>query len=161
VTPGVDRALEFAYRYVNRRERTTDEVRRHLEAKGFESAIADQALASLTEQGVLDDARYARLFAQDKRELEQWGTERIRERLLARGVDRELVAAALAESAEGTDGVAPDTELDRALDLLRRRFSAPPRDRRDRDRALGVLIRKGYDPELALDALASYGRDRA
>jgi regulatory protein len=168
---GAARALEFAYRYLNRRERTTDEVRRHLEAKGVQTALADQALAALTEQGVLDDARFVRLFVQDKRELEQWGAERIRRGLVARGVDRDLVEDVLAEAAEqagaktiadgGSDCEArPETELDRALQLLRRRFSIPPRDRRERDRALGILIRKGYDPELAVDALAVYRRDR-
>ena len=49
-----------------------------------------------------------------------------------------------------------ESELDRALELLRRRFPAPPRDRRERNRALGVMLRKGYDSELALDALAAY-----
>jgi len=58
------------------------------------------------------------------------------------------------------DGGAP-SELDRALALLRRRFGEPPRDRRGRDRALGVLLRKGYDSELAIEALASYARNAA
>jgi regulatory protein len=62
---------------------------------------------------------------------------------------------------EGPEGGLVDTELDRALGLLRRRFSIPPRDRRERDRALGVLIRKGYDPDLALDAITAYARDTA
>ena len=121
----------------------------------------DQAVALLSEQGAVDDVRFARLFVQDKRELEQWGTERIRQGLLARRVDRELIAEALAESEGADEDNATETELDRALGLLRRRFSSPPRDRRERDRALGVLIRKGYDLELALDALSAYGRDRA
>ena len=41
--------------------------------------------------------------------------------------------------------------------MLSRRFPKPPRDRRGRDRALGVLLRKGYDIDLALDALARHG----
>jgi regulatory protein len=157
----LQRALELAYRYLNRRERTVHEVRARLEAKGAGAAVTDRALAILIEQGAVDDTRFARLFVQDKRELEQWGAERIRRWLLARGVDRELVAEALAQNGEPGDDDQAETELGRALDLLRRRFSAPPRDRRERDRALGVLIRKGYDPELALDALTAYGRDRA
>jgi SOS response regulatory protein OraA/RecX len=40
-----------------------------------------------------------------------------------------------------------------ALELLRRRFPAPPTTRPERDRALGALLRRGYAPELALDAL--------
>jgi len=155
----LQRALELSYRYLNRRERTTQEVRGHLEAKGIESALVAEAVGMLIEQGALDDARFACVFVQDKRELEQWGAERIRQGLLSRGVDRELIADALA--AVGDDGDPHDGELDRALSVLRRRFSMPPRSRRARDRALGVLIRKGYDPELALDALTAYGRDRA
>jgi regulatory protein len=41
---------------------------------------------------------------------------------------------------------------------LRRRFPEPPEDRRERNRALGMLMRKGYESELALDALAAYAR---
>ena len=33
-----------------------------------------------------------------------------------------------------------------------------PADRRERERALGVLLRKGYESELALDALSAYAR---
>ena len=143
-------ALALAYRYLNPRDRTEAEVRRHLEAKELErEAIAD-AIETLCEQGYLDDGRYARLFAQDKRALDGWGSDRIRRVLQARGIDRELIDAAL--DADGDGGA----EIARALELLRRRFSPPPVERRDRDRALAMLLRKGYDPELALDALAAH-----
>ena len=42
--------------------------------------------------------------------------------------------------------------------VVRRRFPDPPEDRRDRNRALGMLLRKGYESELALDALAAHAR---
>ena len=51
------------------------------------------------------------------------------------------------------------TEIDRAVAVLSRRFPTPPRERGERDRALAVLLRKGYDVELALDALARHGSD--
>jgi regulatory protein len=144
-------ALESAYRYLDRRDRTVSEVRRHLEVKATDAAAIDDALRTLSDQGYLDDARFASVFAQDKRELEQWGADRIRRTLLARGVPRELVDATL-------DSQPPASELDRALELLRRRFPSPPVDRRERDRAFGVLLRKGYDVELAVDALTTYAR---
>jgi regulatory protein len=105
---------------------------------------------TLREQGYLDDARFARLFAADKRTLEGWGSDRIRRTLAGRGIDRDLIDAALAA------GGAPDAERERALELLRRRFPTPPAERRDRDRALGFLLRKGYDSELALEALSEH-----
>src|SRR5437763_11587757 len=161
-------ALALAYRYLNRRERTTTEVRRHLERKAVDATSCERALEALTEEGSVDDARFARLFVEDKRELEEWGRERIRQGLLARSVDTELVEEALADAGAPADPGGEDgdderptldphqAELDRALALLNRRFPAPPHERRERDRALGLLIRKGYDPDLALDALAAY-----
>lgn len=154
----LQRALDLACTYVNRRERTVAEVRAQLERKGISDEPAEQAVQTLVEQRLLDDERFAELFVTDKRELEQWGADRIRRGLLARGIDRELAERALA-GGDGNEGDPdPVSEHDRAVELLRRRFPAPPAQRRERDRALGVLLRKGYDPELALDALNAYAR---
>jgi regulatory protein len=152
----LQRALDLAYAHINRRDRTVSEVRAELERKGVSKRLREAAIQTVTEQGLLDDERFARLFVSDKRELEQWGSERIRRGLLARGIDRELADAALAETTLDEAGEA--SELDRALALLRRRFPHPPEDRRERERALGVLLRKGYESELALDALAAHAR---
>jgi len=152
----LQRALDLACTYVNRRERTVAEVRAQLERKGIPDQPAEQAVQTLVEQRLLDDERFAELFVADKRELEQWGAERIRRGLLARGIDRELAERAMV-AADGDGGdPGPTSELDRAVELLRRRFPTPPGERRERDRALGVLLRKGYEPELALDALNAY-----
>jgi regulatory protein len=144
------RALALGYRYLNRRDRTVFEMRRHLEQRGCLGDEIDGAIEVLVEQGYLDDGRYARLFAEDKRTLEQWGTERIQRTLLERGVDRELVDRTLAARA-------PDSEVARAVALLQRRFPTPLRGARDCERALGVLLRKGYDTEVAFAALTVHG----
>lgn len=155
----LQRALDIACAYINRRDRTVSEVRAQLERKGISEPLREAAIETLSEQHLLDDERFARLFVSDKRELEQWGAERIRRGLLGRGIDRELAVAALGAPEPGDDGDG-ESELDRALALLRRRFPQPPVGRRERERALGVLLRKGYESELALDALAAHARDR-
>ncbi len=153
-------ALAWALSLVNRRERTTAEVRAHLARKGVSEVTAEGVVEALVDQRLVDDARFAEMFVSDKRTLEQWGSERIRRGLAERGVDRELAERALAATDEVdlAGGGEPQTELDRALELLRRRFPEPPRERRDRDRALSMLLRKGYESELAVDALAAHGR---
>ena len=157
----LQRALDFGYAYLNRRERTVAEVRAQLDRRGVSPELIDPAVRTFAEQGFLDDERFARLFVSDKRELEQWGSERIRRGLLARGIARELAERAVALGAGGSAPFADEepTELERALELLHRRFPDPPRERRERDRALGVLVRKGYESEVALDALSTYARE--
>ena len=148
----VEHGLELAYRYLNRRERTETELRRHLGARGVSDAVAEATTGILRDQGYIDDARFARLFTEDKHALEEWGSERIRRALLERGIDRDLVESTLRQAP-------PGDELDRARALLRRRFPLPLADRRDRERALGVLLRKGFESELALEALAGHAAD--
>jgi regulatory protein len=156
----LQRARELSYAFLNRRDRTVSEVSLHLERKGVGPELVEHAVRELCEQGLLDDARYARLFVSDKRELEQWGSERIRRGLISRGIERGLAEAALSSSGEaGEAGAREPSELERALELLRRRYPSPPEDRRELERALGVLLRKGYESDLALDALSAYARD--
>jgi regulatory protein len=147
-------ALEVAYRYLGHRDRTVAEVRLRLEAEGIEPAIVDEAVAELHRQRYLDDARYAERFAEDRRAIDAWGAERIERCLLAVGVDPALIAAALDRRDAGE-------ELEAALAVLRRRFARAPADDRGRERALGILVRKGYDLELAYDAVRTFERDAA
>ena len=139
-------ARDLAWRSLNRRDRTVAELARHLAAKRVEPNAIEVVVAELLDQGYLDDERYARQFADDRRRLDGWGAERIERRLRDLGVAAETVAAAVAAQDE-------ESELDAALALLRRRFPEPPATPRERDRALGVLVRKGYALELAYDAV--------
>jgi regulatory protein len=148
----LERLRGLALRHLGRRERTVAEIRERLARAEATAAQAEQVIGELREDGLVDDARYARLYAEDRRALDGWGSERIERALRERGIDRELIAAALAETDEER------TELDRALELLRRRFPQPPADRRERERALGVMLRKGFETEIALDALAAHAR---
>ena len=147
-------ALDLAYRYLGHRDRTVAEVRDRLEAKGVEPPIVDEALEELSRQGYLDDARYARRFVEDRRTIDAWGAERIERRLLAVGVDPALIASALQHRGAGE-------ELEAAVAVLRRRFPQAPSGDRDRERALGLLVRKGYDLELAYDAVRAFERNAA
>jgi regulatory protein len=147
----LEHALDLAYRHLARRDRTVIEVRRHLAARGVEEGTVARAVRELERQGYLDDSRYARCFTEDRRALDDWGAERIERSLLSVGVEPELIADALALRS-------PAREVEAAVELLRRRLPAPPRDDRERNRALGLLARRGYELELAHDAVRRYER---
>lgn len=144
-------ARDLAWAALNRREHTVAELERVLERKRVEPEMTAAVLAELCEGGWLDDAGYARRFAEDRRNLDGWGSERIAHRLRSLGVAAEDV-----ESAVGTR--TGHEEMEAALELLRRRFPQPPESSRDVQRALGVLVRKGYELELAHDALRRHAK---
>jgi regulatory protein len=139
-------ARDVAWRALNRRDHTVAELARTLARKRVEPAVIDTVVGELCEQGYLDDARYARRFAEDRRRLDSWGAERIEHRLREAGVDPELIGAAVRDQDH-------EDELEAALGLLRRRFPDPPATPHGCERALGLLVRKGYELELAHDAL--------
>jgi len=106
-----ERAIELAYRAVGYRERTVAELRAFLERKRVGPCAIEEAVSELGRAGCLDDARYARRFAEDKRELERWGSERIARDLQRRGIPAHLIEAAIA-------GESRDSELSTALSVL-------------------------------------------
>ncbi len=141
--------LERAYRYLTMRDRTVAEVRRHLTRHALAPELVEACVAELERQRYLDDERFAQRFAEDRRALDSWGSERIRERLVALGIEAEC-----ADRAAGPSGGA--AELDAAVALLRRRLREAPGDERGRSRALGLLVRRGYELELAHDAIRRF-----
>jgi regulatory protein len=138
-------AYEAALSALSRRERTDAELTSWLERRGYGAAEIETAVTRLTEVGELDDERFARRYAEDKRELRGWGAERVREALLARGVP-----ASIAESVAGGDS--HQAQVGRAGELLAAR-GRPLADDADRAKALGYLTRRGYEYEIAHEAI--------
>ena len=143
------RATELASRALAGRERTVAELRTFLERKRVGPQAIEAVVAELCSAGVLDDARYARQFAEDKRTLERWGTGRIARDLRRRGIEPHLVE-------EVTVSQGRVDELASALVLLEERAPGPLTDDGARDKAWRMLVRRGYEPELAYEAVRTH-----
>ena len=146
-------ALELAVSALARKERSVAELGAWLDARNCEPAAAEAAIEHLIEIGQLDDARFARRFAEDKRELRGWGSDRIAEALEARGIGAGEIAAALAADPF-------EAQVERAFAILVDR-GAPLGDDAARGRALATLVRRGYASEVAYDAVRRAEREAA
>ena len=142
----LDEALGRCYRHLGRREHSVAELRTRLQRAGLGAELIDEALAIVIEQGYVNDERYARLLAEDRRNLDGWGAQRIRARLEDAGIAPELIEQTLA----GSDHA---SELAAAAALLERRWRGALTNDRERQRAFAVLIRLGFDSEVAYDAI--------
>ena len=107
-----EEAFNTAWRFLARRERTEAEVRARLERNDVEAPLIDEVLDELMSGGYVDDAGYATRFAEDRRNLDGWGADRIERRLRELGVERHHIAAALA--AGDHDELAAATRAPRA-----------------------------------------------
>jgi len=127
------------------RWRSEHEVRRRLQAAGFPQEEVEEALAGLDRAGLIDDARFAREVVRD-----QSTRRRASARAMTAALRQKGVPAAIAETAVADAG----SDSDRALALAEsraRRLTASGPEAAYR-RLYGLLVRRGYTPEVAREA---------
>lgn len=133
-----------ALRYLAQREHSRVELERklarHVENQPEASAQAQiaAALDELAAKGLLSETRAAEavLLGQGRR----YGSRRLKQTLQSKGLEPELVAHTLQQ--------ARATELERALDVWRRRFGSPPADAAERARQMRFLAGRGFDGDV-------------
>jgi regulatory protein len=152
-----DRALNM----LALRARSSSELARALQRKGEEPAHVEWTVARLAEQGLLDDAAFARSFARAKVVDGKQSKRRIQLELARKGVSRTLSDEAIDTviDEEGVDQLAIVEEAARKKLRSLSGLDASVQRRR----LYGFLARRGYeldDIRRALDSIgSSLGRD--
>lgn len=144
-----------------RREHSATELKRKLRGKGVEADELDAALEALQRQGFQDDRRYAEALIRS-RALAGQGPVRIRAELRMNGVpSADADAAFEAAEAGGLDWEAVAARV--AARFLPALGAAGPGPEaiKQRHRAVGFLLRRGFSQEQARHALALRPADDA
>jgi regulatory protein len=131
-----DRAYQSALHFLGSRPRSTAEVQRNLQEKGFDEEAVAAAIARLVEHHYLDDEEFARYWLENRNRFRPRSAKAIRYELRQKGVDREAIEAAL----EGMDE--DDAAWDAATSKLDR-WRALPEDEFER-KLSGFLARRGF-----------------
>ncbi len=134
-------AFDLACRYLTAREKCAAQVRDYLRRKGFTDEEIASAVALLVGRRLVDDLRYARLYAESRsRRSPRSGAYLIRE-LITRGVDGETARLAVAEFLKDV----PEEELARRI-LAKLPAGGPDATQR----AARRLVARGFKASLAL-----------
>ena len=141
-------ALDTAAKQLSYRALSAAALRDKLIEKGHSEDAADYAVAWLIERRLLDDAAYAESVVRSYAR-RGYGAARIRQELTRRGVDRGTSEAALL-------GYVPERAQLRAL--LDKRLRGDVSDRKEIDKAVAALQRRGFSWQEIRDALAEYGQ---
>jgi regulatory protein len=159
--------LDAAARFLEVRSRSVEEVRRHLIAKAYRPELVEAAIVRLLAGGMLDDEAFARAWIESRDRARPRGEQVLRLELARKGIDRETVAALLAERrlaapARVTDRYGASADLRAAELLLQKRRAALMRAAEPRaraQRAYALLARNGFDPDVCRTVSGRPGND--
>ena len=91
-----DKAYNLVLRYLSYRERSRYEVLEYLRRKDYAPEIAAGIVDRLQAAGLQDDARFAAAWVADRRALRPRSRRQLEQELLKKGVDRPMIAEAVA-----------------------------------------------------------------
>ena len=137
-------ARALAYRYLAHRDRSARETAEHLKKKGCDEILVQETLRYLTEAKYLDDHRFAEHWARTRAENKQFGTFRLRQELLGKGITESIIEQTLDTL------FASIKEIDLARAVVEKKLpSMQDLDPEKRKRRLvGLLQRKGFSTDI-------------
>jgi len=138
-------AYQRALRLLSFRPRSSTEVRQKLSKHGFAEDVIDGALARLMRSGLVDDARFAKEWAENRNEFRPRGRRALEYELRQHGLEGEEIDQAL----EGLDE--NSLALQAARKHARRLQGLPAAD--FRRKLYGFLARRGFAYETAKPAV--------
>lgn len=84
-------ALGYAYRLLGVRERSEKEMRERLMRKGYDVQCVEGIVETLKGEGLVDDSKFVRLWAEDRAAHNPKGIRAIKQELLKKGIEGRLV----------------------------------------------------------------------
>lgn len=134
------RAQEKALYLLEYRSHSKKELADKIARTAATKEAAQEAANRMEDLGLIDDARYARDYARSLFLRKKFGSRRVKQELLQKGIDRDLADEILGEYAQLDTG-------ETIYDILSRKYPAFMQDEKVRRRAVAALQRFGYSFE--------------
>ena len=102
----------------------------------------EQVLAEFAERGWQSDTRYAEAYIHSKSS--RYGNIRLKHSLAQQGIDEETGREFLPDR---------ETELQTAIDVLRKKFKQAPQDIKEKQKQLRFMMYRGFESDTAYTAM--------
>ncbi len=113
------KAIDRIYNLLSFRPRSNKEVKDYLRRKDYDDDTAQAVVEYFESKRLLDDAAFAQAWAEDRQRFSHRSQRQLRSKLMAKGIDSESIATALAKLPDDSDRQSL-TELIRSRNLLSR-----------------------------------------
>lgn len=143
-------AISLAIQLLSYRIRSRREIADKLCARKISPDAIEQAIARLEAADYLDDAAFTHAWIKERINVHGFGRQRIKNELLAKGVDREMIESELAPAYTVEDEIAQASKL--ALSRLTRYKGLDVATKRRR--LTQVLMRRGFSAQVASSVLS-------
>ena len=156
------RAKTIVYNQLAYSAKTRGQLRKKLQAEGFDAELIEPLLDKFEAAKLIDDAEYAQSFVAQKSRTKKLSRAALRRELAERGVRGEEAENALAQR---TDEQEREDAAKLVRKKLRRGMNLSDRAEKDRvtRRLLGMLARRGYSSSVSMsvihEELAAYGAE--
>lgn len=144
-------AKEIGVAYVAYAPRTRRQLEQHLAKKGIDAQSIAQAVETLERYSYLDDAAYVREFVRSYGE--KLGAGAMRQKLMERGVERQVIEENMELSQEGQQAAALAL-----AQKLRRKYADQPEQKR-RQKMFAALARRGFSYDDIRAVLGELGEE--
>lgn len=146
---------DAAVKALMRRAHSVHEMKQKLERRAEDKSLVKNVIDRLKQNGLIDDARYAKQFTRQRTEVRRQGKFRIARDLRGRGIPDRHIEAAIEESAETTDAAAVVRErIARKLKLFRGEI-----DEKKMASLYRGLLRLGFPSDIIRRELKSLTRE--
>lgn len=141
-----EKAKNAAIRKISRREHSSGDVLAHLIEKGYGEALSAEVVAHLIEKNWLNDQRFAEVLVRYQASRGK-GPSYIRNKLREKKLqmnDEEILSIVAKASGK--------TEVERAKEIVERRYPGYREDFKIAQKAFAALVRRGFSFEIARQA---------
>jgi regulatory protein len=146
---------DAAVKALMRRAHSVHEMKQKLERRAEDKSLVKNVIDRLKQNGLIDDARYAKQFTRQRTEVRRQGKFRIARDLRGRGIPDRHIEAAIEGSAETTDAAAVVRErIARKLKLFRGEI-----DEKKMASLYRSLLRLGFPSDIIRRELKSLTRE--
>jgi len=149
-------AKQKAYRLLSLRPHSEKELEKKLRGKGFSAVVVKEALEKLHDLKYLDDASFAVQWARNLAVNKLWGDKKIFVNLREKGVETELISAAVEEARR-------EISEEKAIAFLIKKKASRKKldifDLKGKKRIFQSLMGRGFPPGLILKKLGKTAQE--
>jgi regulatory protein len=143
-------ARTLCLRLLTARARTRSELKGQLTKRGYPDGVSERVLDRLAQVGLVNDADFAEQWVRTRRVNTGKGKRTLAAELRNKGVDDEVITAALADIDAGAERERAEQLV---RDKLRRERLGDDDDIKIARRLVGMLARRGYSRTMAFDVV--------